>query len=270
MYLKGKSIQGRRKSNQDSIVFRETNGCFIAAVADGMGGFSGGEIASRTVIDSCVEHFGRFASAPEKYPVEDVIENIVSDSQRLIREKTEGDSKLERMGSTLAIVVGRGSSYVVGNIGDSQTYLISSSDVRQLSIDHSYAQEYREKYKEGGAGEGDDSFFSKISNVLTRSISGGDDKPDIYPGRGEFFDLEEGDVLILCSDGLVFDKSIDIGPGLQRIAGKSKSADQALDAMIDWAYSNGSKDNISVVLVTPGEWKVRKKPRFSLFGKKNR
>jgi PPM family protein phosphatase len=251
----GKSIQGKRDYNQDRIFYRAENGCFMAAVADGMGGYSGGEIASQIVVDLCERKFDEFASAPNPAAIEGVLLDIVNASREGIRAKAAESAELAGMGTTLTIAAGCSGEYVIGNIGDSRTYLISGSGIEQLTQDNSFVQEYRDKYP---AGEVDESVLRNMSNALTRSLSSADYEADIYPGGNRRFTLEKGTVLLLCSDGLIIDKVGDVSGQLLRLVRGAGSPAKAANALIDWAYVNGSTDNISVILAFEGEWPMRR------------
>ncbi len=251
----GKSTQGRRDYNEDRIFYRAENGCFMAAVADGMGGYSGGEVASQIVADMCERKFESFASAPQPDEIEKMILDIVGESREAIREKAEDNPELKSMGTTLTIAAGCSGEYVVGNIGDSRTYLISGSGITQLTKDNSFVQEYKNRYSEG---EVEDAVLRNMSNALTRSLSGADHEADIYPGGNRRFILEEGAALLLCSDGLIIDKVGDVSAQLLKLARRAGSPAKAANALIDWAYVNGSSDNISVILAFEGEWAITK------------
>jgi PPM family protein phosphatase len=257
----GKSIQGRRDYNEDRIFFRSENDSFIAAVADGMGGYSGGEVASQIVVDCCARKFESFASAPRPDTIEKMILDIVGESRETIRKESEGNSELKNMGTTLTIAAGCSGEYVVGNIGDSRTYLLSGSGIAQVTKDNSFVQEYKSRYSEG---EVEDAVLRNMSNALTRSLSGADHEADIYPGGNRRFTLEEGAALLLCSDGLIIDKIGDAGAQLLKLVRRAGSPAKAANALIDWAYVNGSSDNISVILAFEGEWAITKER--SLFG----
>ncbi len=255
----GKSIQGKRDYNQDRIFYRAENGCFMAAVADGMGGYSGGEIASQIVVDICGLKFDGFAAAPSAGAIERMLLDVVDESRKAIRAKSEESAELAGMGTTLTIAAGFAGEYVVGNIGDSRTYLISDSGISQLTRDNSFVQEYRDKYPEN---EVEESVLRNMSNALTRSLSSTDYEADIYPGGNRRLTLETGTVLLLCSDGLIIDKIGDVGDQLLRLVRGAGSPAKAANALIDWAYVNGSTDNISVILAYEGEWPMMRPGGF--------
>ena len=133
MEIVGKSIDGRMDYNQDRIFQSKKDGTFILAVADGMGGAGGGEIASQIVIDTCRERFELFSNSPDPGSLEKEITELVSLSQQRIRERYTKEADLKGMGTTLTIVLGAAEEYVVGNIGDSRTYLLSGGSLKQLT-----------------------------------------------------------------------------------------------------------------------------------------
>ncbi|MBN2183954.1 MAG: serine/threonine-protein phosphatase [Candidatus Krumholzibacteriota bacterium] len=251
MEIVGKSIDGRMDYNQDRIFQSRKGDAFILAVADGMGGSGGGEIASQIVINICRERFEMFASSPDPGSLEKEINELVSLSQKKIREKFTEEADLKGMGTTLTIVLGTAEEYVVGNIGDSRTYLLSGGSLRQITKDNSFIQEYRDNHLQGDA---DAPMLDKMSHVLTHSLSGGDDTADLYPGDGSRFSIREGDMLLLCSDGLIIDKIGNINDKLLEMITGAASPAEAANRLIDWAYTNGSIDNISILLCAFSAW----------------
>ena len=99
--LVGKSIQGRRDSNQDNIYFKSQHNCFVLAVADGMGGVGGGELASKTVIDTVKRLFERFVKNPDQEKLPSYIKTIVKLSQRRLTKIAVENPTLSELGSTL-------------------------------------------------------------------------------------------------------------------------------------------------------------------------
>ncbi len=251
MEIIGKSIDGRMDYNQDRI-YQSTRGeAFILAVADGMGGSGGGEVASQIVIDTCREKFEQFAAAPDPGSLERLITDIVSASQQRIRDRFTVEPELKGMGTTLTIALGAGEEYVVGNIGDSRTYLLSGGVLAQITKDNSFIQEYRDNHP---AGDSDAPMLDRMSHVLTHSLSGGDDTADLYPGGGSRFRKKEGEMLLLCSDGLIVDKIGNISDHLLEMMTGASSVAEAANRLVDWAYTNGSIDNISLLLCSFSDW----------------
>ncbi len=245
MEVFGKSIKGRRDTNQDKIFYEEKSGAFIMAVADGVGGNYGGETASKIAISQCKKIFHEFVKNPDEYNMKRSLQAINDNARRAISEAIAGKPILKNMGTTLTVVLGTKNYYVVGNIGDSRTYLNSGSGFQQLTHDHSYLNEYAEKFPEQ---EIDAVMKKQLKHIITRSITAQENKMDIFPGDRPFFQLQDGDRLLLCSDGLLPDKLNDNGEDLQTIIKNNKSTESAVKKLVEFAYEEGSRDNISVII----------------------
>ncbi len=245
MKIFGKSIQGRRNYNQDRIFYQIKNKCFILAVADGMGGSRGGEIASTTVIEQCEKSFQHFCKKPSEKKLRITIKNIYAESHKIIKNLIKENSKLENMGTTLTIVLGYNQKYIVGNIGDSRTYILTKDKMNQITIDNSYLQEYQDNYPDAKI---DEYLESKLGHIITKSISGKYEKIDIYPIKEELYELQNNDLFLLCSDGLLIYKFDDLSKQFMDIILNSGVIENAVEELINWAYSNESYDNISVII----------------------
>ena len=242
MEIFGKSITGRRKSNQDSIYFDSVNEAFIMAVADGVGGNLGGDIASQLTTAVCKTEFHKFAENPKKSNLKSLLSTIFNNSHFEILEMSRQNEKLKQMATTLTIVVGYKSDYLVGNIGDSRTYVIKNGVMNQLTKDHSYIQEYKDKFPELPI----DPFVKRqLGNVITRSLNAELEEIDIYPKDDSYFKMEEDEFLLLCSDGL---KPDEVSENFEKLYADSSSLTEFVDQIIDFAFNNGSYDNISAII----------------------
>ncbi len=241
----GKSIKGRRDTNQDKIFYEERNNAFIMAVADGVGGNYGGETASKIAICQCKKAFYEFVKNPDEYNMKRTLQVISDNARRQISEAVAAKPILKNMGTTLTLVLGMKNYYVIGNIGDSRTYLNSDGWFQQLTNDHSYLNEYAEKFPEQ---EIDPVMKEQLKHIITRSITTHENRMDIFPSDAPFFQLRDGDRLLLCSDGLLPDKLTDNGEDLQTIIDNNKSAESAVKKLVEFAYEEGSRDNISVII----------------------
>jgi len=237
----GKSIQGRRKANQDSIYFDSTNDSFIMVVADGVGGNYGGAEASKIATDCCAGLFRKFSANPKIIDLKSFINQIYDCAQEKIQNYAYSHLKYQNMATTLTLVLGYRDQYVVGNIGDSRTYLIMEKEGKQISRDHSYLEEYKEKYQQQ---EIDPYFESHLRHIITRSLNAQKETIDIYPKSGEAYQLGKEELLLLCSDGFIPDKILtEDSPVFD------KEKDQELvEKLVELAYEKGSKDNISVII----------------------
>lgn len=203
-------------------------------VADGMGGYKAGEYASKSTVDIIVSEIMR---SKEKAPIR-LISDAIECANRKIRDKSISDDNYKGMGTTLVLASFDGKQLLVSNIGDSRLYVIGD-EMRQITTDHSLVEEM---IKMGGL-ERSKARSHPDKNIITRAV-GVVEKVDI-----DFFevdDIRDGDIALLCSDGLtnmLDDKDIETivrGPG-----------DLAYKAtrLVDGANRNGGKDNISVLLL---------------------
>ncbi|MBD3178999.1 MAG: hypothetical protein GF417_05030 [Candidatus Latescibacteria bacterium] len=244
MLIFGKSVKGKRDYNQDRIFYDQKNACFFMAVADGVGGSSGGDIASGIITEVCGDIFNEFSENPSTSGLKESIGRIAEISTGRIRQKTEQNPEFSSMASTLTIVAGFGEYYAVGNIGDSRTYLVSPEGVRQLTDDHTYIREIENKYNPQII----ESLREEMGHVITRSVSREESSIDLFPESDEHFSLNGGDILLLCSDGMIPEKAGDIEEVIGSVSRNSGGLEEAADSLIEWALAEGSSDNISIVM----------------------
>ncbi|MBN2279727.1 MAG: serine/threonine-protein phosphatase [Candidatus Marinimicrobia bacterium] len=242
MQLYGKTIKGRRPGNEDSIYYEQINECFIMMVADGVGGNFGGETASRVCVAQAGKEFKKFAAFPKPEEMKTCLERIYRQSVQVMERIAVRHERLKGLSSTLALALGIGDSFVVGNIGDSRTFLVRKGQLHQISVDHSYLQEYRDKYPDEEVPE---SMKRQLGHIITRSVSAVSDKMDIFPVQEICFALKEGEGLLVCSDGLLLDA---LGQKKEYWTELLQQPLQDLvNRMIKGSLEAGSKDNISVV-----------------------
>lgn len=257
----GNSITGRRENNQDKFLCVQLNKhtyCF--AVADGMGGSNNGEIASRIVVED-IELF-----LCKKFREDRVVDNlkaILHDCLLYVQDRfieyTSANTAHAGMGTTVVLLLVHYNKCVWGNIGDSRLYGILNEQIEQLTIDHTLIQKM---LQEGKKVDGD--MLAKYSHLLTKCINGGVQEPDIFPDADEFLLIQKPTGFILCSDGLVLDKSETEGNQIFRdIFVKGKKLVDITRNLIDYAYSNGSGDNITAVVVRFGS-KSKKKRKIPI------
>lgn len=240
------SVAGRRERNEDRVlVLPLPGGAYFLAVADGMGGIRGGEIASAAVLDAAREFLlRRFAAAVRSIQLKKITRELFAFADDAVRSKQAENPQLAGMGTTLACLLAQGSRYVVGNIGDSRIYRLRGGRLTQITTDHTYVQEMITKT----GTKPDPGIVRKFGHVVTRSIEGSKEKPDLFPVGAKFFTLADGDGFLLCSDGLIIDKSLDHASALELHFKKSTALKESAARMVAFALEAGSSDNISVVL----------------------
>ena len=226
-----------RNSNQD-FVFCEDNqiGKFpnLFLVADGMGGHQAGDLASRLCIGEVVE---RMSTSDARTPVSALDEAITLANARVYQQSLQ-DISFSGMGTTLVGALVEGDTAYVVNIGDSRLYLMHDT-LRQITVDHSLVEEM----VQSGEIQKEEMRTHPNKNIITRAL--GTDtlvRPDYFEVK-----VEEGDVLLLCSDGLtnmVEDLAIE-----ETIREHIDDMKMAGECLVQQANDAGGKDNISVVLV---------------------
>jgi protein phosphatase len=223
-----------RNVNQDSFVLLPDRSMF--AVADGMGGHQGGEVASQLAIqairDTYVDTDG------------DALVDAIEEANLRIHEAGEGDPSLRGMGTTVVAVAvvpdgdGPGGSLLVANVGDSRCYLFRDGDLTQITEDHSMVADL---VREGRITEAEAEVHPQ-RNIVTRVLGVYDSVDiDLWPVDGV-----EGDRLLLCSDGLFNEVAADqIASVLRRLADPQEAADE----LVRRALEGGGRDNVTVVVV---------------------
>lgn len=223
----GRTDRGQvRENNEDAIVGSDR----LALVADGMGGHPGGEIAAHAVAGVVRAAFtGRSG---------DELEAAVRAANWAIRDRAAGQPGLEGMGTTIcaAGLLDDGRLALV-NVGDSRAYLWRAGTLTQLTRDHSVTAQLVQR----GELRDEDAPRHPHYGVLTRALGVG---PDVEIDRTTLA-LEEGDRLVVCSDGLFNELS---SGELTDVLAAGQPVTALVDNLIDRAVTQGGRDNVSVVV----------------------
>lgn len=224
----------RRDSNQDSFLINKEIGLFV--VADGMGGHSGGEVASQLAVQSAEDVVSEFRN--RGLSPRDLIHKVYEESGHRIYDRAARDSQLAGMGTTMVMVYLQGSSLFIGNVGDSRAYMYRKPNLWQITEDHSLVNE---QLRAGLIREDQVKQFVG-RNVITRSVGY---ERDVIPDVLER-PLQKGDQFILCSDGL----SGMISDELMSETMGSRDRDAAVSELINRALEAGGEDNVTVLLLS--------------------
>jgi PPM family protein phosphatase len=231
-------IRRSGKENQDAIcVMRldESNGeAALLVVADGMGGYDGGAVASRQVIDNFSNAIRNAGGDVD--PLQALQTGITSSLQAL-KQHAKNNPNLLKMGSTVVAAVTQGSKVHLINVGDSRAYLINQHSIRQISFDHSLVGAL---LRQGQIDE-EEARVHPRRNVLSMAISVQREQVESF---STVIDWQPGDVLVLCSDGLW-------GPvtqGAIQAAVLEFPPQQAAEKLVQLANNNMGPDNISVIV----------------------
>ena len=228
-----------RNNNEDSVAVDDPTSLVI--LADGMGGYNAGEVASGMVTSFIKTELGRWLSeASENATDTDVrraMDICVDNANRAIFNAANSNPQYAGMGTTLVVGVFRDSRLLMGHVGDSRAYRLRASRLVQITHDHSLLQEQIDS----GLITPEQAAFSANKNLVTRAVG----VEDTVLLETHLHDVLPGDTYLLCSDGLsdmLDDESI-----AQLVLGCETLA-EAANALIEAANDAGGKDNISVVL----------------------
>ena len=264
----GYSFVGRRANNEDSyravILAPDT---YFIAVADGMGGAEGGEIASSLILMKIIKYLNeKFKKEIKNNELKSLLSYCFVIAQNVISDKIAEEPELRGMGTTLTCAIIRNGVYVWGNIGDSRLYLINQAECKVLTQDHTYLYD---SWKRGEM-ELTDENVAKHGHVISRVIDGGGHEPDIYPQVDDYAKLNDGEALIVCSDGAIINKGIISSDWLFEISSEASDLNHLIHSMVNFAYQNGSTDNITVVAYNNGFHFSKSKKSNQLFAAKKR
>lgn len=243
----GRTTQGRRDGNEDALVVRPALGLF--AVADGMGGYEGGEVASHATIEAVTGLYAMHtADADATWPhVPDHERSL--DAQRAILAaelahravRAKRTRELAQMGSTLVLLAIREGKLAVCHVGDSRAYLLRGGALHALTHDHSLLAELEARTPDMSAEERE-RVAAQIGNVVTKAIGHGGTY--VEPTVREL-PLQPGDVLLACTDGLhgvVDDDEI-------AFILSTSSPEDACEQLLATAIDHDSRDNVTAVVV---------------------
>lgn len=215
----------KRRRNEDAYVATPP----IFAVADGMGGPKAGEVASGLAAGAV-----RFDENGGDGEVQVV--DLIREANRRVYERSAEDASVSGMGTTMTVAVVGGDGVAIGHVGDSRAYLARGGQLQQLTDDHSLVAEL----VRGGKLSPEEAEHHPQRSVITRAL-GTDPDVDV-----DAFTVtpEEGDVFLLCSDGLttmVSDEAI------LRVLAEQRDLERAAKELIRLANRAGGEDNITVV-----------------------
>jgi len=236
----------KRESNEDDFLcvdlFKEARGLkpsvYLLLAADGVGGHQGGDQASSLASDSLRTFIeARLKTASSAPDWLRLLEDACLEANARIFARASQDSSLNGMGSTLVAALVVGSSAFLANVGDSRAYLVHRNRIKQLSQDHSWAEEQRQLK----ALSEEEINHSPFKHMITRSLGY---EPSVKVDTFQTT-LEEGDYLFLCTDGLY---GILSDRDMLKIIRKQKETEKICRHLIQEADRAGSRDNITAVV----------------------
>ncbi|MGL4233967.1 MAG: Stp1/IreP family PP2C-type Ser/Thr phosphatase [Casimicrobium sp.] len=246
----GKTDVGRtRAHNEDSIAINEQ--LQLVALADGMGGYQAGEVASKIAIDVLTEEIS-ISKLTEKDIAKIDPDTGTSVAMRRLRSAIEKANnricnvsrekeELDGMGTTIVAACFYDGRVGIAHVGDSRCYRYRLGELEQLTRDHSLVQEQLEK----GLISADEASASPQKNLITRAL--GIDA--LAQADTQEFRTRTGDVYLLCSDGL---SDMVENDNLLKELQREDTLENSVKRLVDAANAAGGRDNISVILVRVG------------------
>lgn len=228
-YAARSDVGSVREHNEDSYLVKTP----LFVVADGMGGHEAGEVASNIAVTTMEAH------APKSTSPEALAAAVIKANEAVLRGAQDGTGK-PGMGTTLTAAFVFEDEATIAQVGDSRAYLLHDGQLQRITRDHSLVADLIEQ---GRLTEAEARFHPQRS-VITRAL-GSDPhmQPDLYT-----LHIEEGDRLLLCSDGLC---SMISDEDIEEILLDNPAPAHACDALVDEAIIAGGLDNVTVIVIDP-------------------
>lgn len=232
--------KGKYRSNNEDFCLAEKVGEYtLLILADGMGGANGGEIASKTAVETVQAHIvEKLKNSPSLAQIPRILSSAIEKANTQIYNLSKSDINYKGMGTTLDICIVSGKSVYIAHIGDSRVYKVTSAgEITRLTKDHSLV----EYMIETGALTPEEALNHPQKNIITRALGTTTSTEADIINRP----FEESDFLLMCSDGLsnmLDEKSI-----AEIISGNLSPSEKAT-SLIDLANDAGGTDNITVIL----------------------
>ncbi|MDA3786734.1 MAG: protein phosphatase 2C domain-containing protein [Deltaproteobacteria bacterium] len=224
-----------REHNEDRFLIKNlSETTALLAVADGMGGHCGGEIAAQIVIDTLQE------SDPATPSEARHISRLLAKANETIHKEAERTPALLGMGTTATVALIDHSLVHWAHVGDSRLYFFGDGRLKQVTTDQNMAQMLIER----GEISPEQARLSPYRNMLLQCVGG----YDCVPASGHF-EINRGDLLLLCTDGLC---GAVPRQRIRALLAPGKSMKTTADSLLQAALDTGGKDNITVVLARPG------------------
>lgn len=228
-----------REMNQDYYYIPDENESIcVYILADGMGGYTGGEIASTLAVQSVKKYIHNNYENIEhnKENLLNLIKEAIEYANMMVYEKSLEDKDLSEMGTTLDVVLIKNQKAYIGHVGDSKVYRINESNITKITTDHSYV----EKLVNDGTITREEAVNHPKKNMLMKAIgSSSFAVPDLIE-----LEINQDDIILMCSDGLT--NTISEEEILRTV---EKDSDMAVDELIDKANDAGGIDNITVIII---------------------
>lgn len=233
----------KRELNEDTLLLAEAvmadgTSFGLYAVADGLGGHQSGEVASQLAIEALQSYLNQSPPLDDMRPFEDWLRTGVQTANEAVLACQDDPTQTKKMGSTLVMALVVAGQAHIANVGDSRAYRLNSDRIEQISVDHSLV----ERLVQIGQLTREEARKHKNRNVLYNSLG---DKSEIEIGL-HHVDLQPGDRLLLCSDGL---SGMITDDEIWQISRERPDPARACKEMVIAAKAAGGNDNITAIIV---------------------
>lgn len=223
-----------RSVNQDDYYIDPDGHFFI--VADGMGGHAGGQEASQLATQAIQAYLEKHWQSV--IPSDELLSQAVGEANQAILQDQQSHPERSDMGTTAVVVMFRKEQPWFAHVGDSRLYRLRNSKLEQISEDHTWVA----RAMKAGDITPDQARMHPWRHVLSQCLG----RKDLPPIEVQPLDVQPGDRLLLCSDGLTEELSDD---AITSYLDPSLSREQAAGKLIEAAKEKGGRDNITVVIV---------------------
>ncbi|MDD3243129.1 MAG: Stp1/IreP family PP2C-type Ser/Thr phosphatase [Eubacteriales bacterium] len=225
-----------KKRNEDSMYIPQDGVVKdVVIVADGMGGYQAGDVASSMAVQVILNMVG--SARKKRLPEEASARMAIAEANRSILDYASQNEFFSGMGTTVVLGIRRGKHWIIAHVGDSRAYLIHDGQIRQITHDHSLVQ----AMIDNGKLTYEEARVHPYRNIIMRAVG---TEAEVESDISEV-EYDKGDILLLCSDGLIRHVEDD---ELLQMALQKDSLEHITQQMVDMANERGGQDNITVLM----------------------
>ncbi|MCI0471673.1 MAG: Stp1/IreP family PP2C-type Ser/Thr phosphatase [Candidatus Aminicenantes bacterium] len=245
----GKTDKGRvRKANEDYFANEKISDReYLFVVADGMGGHQAGDVASRLGTLSFIEAYKSLRN--KNISIGSAVQQAIKDANAAILERASTDISKKGMGTTFSAIIFSGMKAHIVHVGDSRIYLIRDETIKKITTDHTFV----EKMMEEGRLSEEEARNHPQKNILYMSLGA---RESFAPKMIDDFEVRNGDLFIICSDGLNNMVTDDL---IMQYSASFQSPKVLVEELIKLANESGGTDNITIQAVLIGKSQDNKK-----------
>ena len=226
-----------RESNQDAFEFGhfDSGDCW-AVVCDGMGGVSGGQVASSICVKKVADALKRgYRKSMTISSAKNLLSTAINSANSAVFKEAQENFELKGMGTTVVAVVILGNISVIAHVGDSRAYLIND-EIKPITKDHSFVQ----LLIDTGKITEEEAAVHPDRNVITRAVG----IEHVVDVEIDIVDINDSDKLLICTDGLN-----GYVPDADILNVVNQYGDSSTEKLVEKANNAGGRDNVTVVIV---------------------